>query len=75
MHELGIKSSIQIPDLKRNSVFSVISEGQFTGFLESSVRLTEFGTANNATEDFVSNTSGLFTPFLLAVKHHAVHKL
>lgn len=49
-------------------MFSVISEAQFTGFLESSVKLTEFGTANNTTEASLNNNLGFFTMFLLAVK-------
>lgn len=49
-------------------MFSVISVGLFTRFLESSVKLTEFGTANNTTEASLKNSSGLFTMFLSAVK-------
>lgn len=49
-------------------MFSVISEGQFTGFLESSVKLTVFGTANNTTDASLNNSLGLCTMFLLAVK-------
>lgn len=50
-------------------MFSVISKDQLTRFLESSVKLTEFGTANNTTEASLNNNLGLFTMFLLAAKH------
>lgn len=49
-------------------MFSVITEGQFTELLESSVKLTVFGAANNTTEASLNNSLGLFTMFLLAVK-------
>lgn len=49
-------------------MFSVIGKGHFTGFIESSVKLIEFGTANNTTEAPLNNNLGLFTMFLLAVK-------
>lgn len=49
-------------------MFSVISDGQFTGFLESFVKLTEYGTGNNTTEASLKNNFGLFVVFLLTVK-------